>query len=233
MLMWIFRILVVGALTLMIGGIQSFFGEAIWWLALLTAAALYYGESFLVKRAFMQLVLTPFKMKGAVLRGAEAVVHSVSPADPPAPRKSRVSGEAAPDAEAESAAEGESGDDADDDEGVDPDDLVAGHAYYLIDATITPRPSNGKFTHWEPGELVIVDENAPPEETDKSDDEDKGRIHRIELFEDGKFVRDQGMKVAGPFRLRIHAGMPPQILRGKFRYYFEDFGEIEFPPPGA
>src|SRR3989442_15593894 len=66
-----------------------------WWALLLGVVALVVIGKFMAKRLFCRLILTPFKLKGAVLKGATAEVHSVTPVVEP-PLKGTASTEATP-----------------------------------------------------------------------------------------------------------------------------------------
>src|SRR5690349_21635981 len=89
-----------------------------WWAVALVFVGLVFVLPLLAKFALKSLFLTPFKLKGKVLRGATAVVHSVEPTAPPEPEPREA------DAEEIDAGEGEA------------EDLE----YFLVDATITPLP---------------------------------------------------------------------------------------------
>ena len=188
-----------------------------WWGVLLTLAgealALYLVFKFAFRRILAALFMIPFKAKGAVLRGATTAVHSIEAAEAPPSR-----GDASPDDE-----EGDSTVDS-------PRPPALPRAYYRLDVTITPRPPTGRgFQHWEPGELMILPANA---RASLDEDDDTAEVAGLELFQDGRFGPDEGMKYFGPQRLRILFGLKPGAPRRlKFRYYFETFGE--FTMPGA
>src|ERR1043165_2849396 len=54
-----------------------------WWALLLGFVALIVTGKFIVKKLLLHLFLKPFQLKGAVLKGATAEVHSVTPAEAP------------------------------------------------------------------------------------------------------------------------------------------------------
>src|SRR6266581_3642268 len=55
-----------------------------WWAILLGVVGLIFVGKFVIKRLFFRLLLKPFQLKGAVLKGATAEVHSVTPlVEPP------------------------------------------------------------------------------------------------------------------------------------------------------
>src|SRR4051812_30111151 len=120
----------------------------------------------------------PFKMKGAVLRGATAVVHSVESIAP----ATSANGDAQPAPEA----------------GSPPLD------YYLVDVTIRPRLPTGRFKHWEPGELMLVSRDAKADLDGDVDSSTGG----VEVFQDGNFGPDEGYKYFGEQRLRASFGIP-------------------------
>ncbi len=155
-----------------------------------------FALGFVVRRLFE----IPFKMKAAALRGASAEVHSVQATEAPPPVEL---------------------DDEDEEEG-----QKGERAYYLVEATITPRaPVPGQaFRGWEPGELAVADAK---DRIRNLDDHDKTfGIHQLWFIEDGKAIEDEGMKVGGPCRLRFVVGVPNRVTHCKFVYYSECFGEF-------
>src|SRR5436190_3360747 len=79
MLGWILRTVAVGLLFLMIHGGQALVGSPMpWWRSLLAAVTTYFVTAYALKRLFLSAVTAPFKAKGAPLRGAKLVVHSVT-----------------------------------------------------------------------------------------------------------------------------------------------------------
>lgn len=99
-------------------------------------------------------------------------------------------------------------------------------SWYTVEATITPAEAagDGSFKLWEPGELVFVRPDSKPGPP-KDDEEDWGS-EQLEILQDGGFREDEGDKLAGPQRLRLLVGLPPDVKRARFRYYFEVFGEV-------
>ena len=183
-----------------------------WWGSVLLFAGLIlaarYGGGWLIKRLFM----IPFKMKGAVLKGAEIQIHSVVPAQAPAKRESTPS-----DADAQ--------DDNDDEDVSDEEDDKTPRRYYSLDVTITPAPSQGKFQFWEPTELLLVHPSAA---NDIDTDDNSCVISNVEVEEDGEF-RSDGEKYPGPRRLRLLLGVKEGVRELRFRYYFEAFGNVTLP----
>jgi len=102
-------------------------------------------------------------------------------------------------------------------------------ACYDVDLTITPRQRSGSFQHWEPGELVLVPANAWCDLM--SDGPEGAKVLGVEVFGEGRFGPDEGMKYFGPQRLRLRVGVLPGGERSlAFRYYFEKFGTLSLPP---
>jgi hypothetical protein len=136
MMKLILLLVMIGVVAALVGAVKVFG----WWAVLvipvvgLVLAKLVLGR--LVKRLFMM----PFKAKGAVLRGARAQVHGVSPTSAPV---------------------GEDGETLED---------AASRDFYEVEATITPAAdTKGSFQLWEPGELRLVPPGYKPED-DSSDD---------------------------------------------------------------
>ena len=178
-----------------------------WWGSVLMFAGLILVAKFAVKYFLKNLLVMPFKIKGAVLRGATAQVHSIIAVAPPPP------GEGASDANAS----GETG---------------VACTYYQLDVTITPQDATGKFTHWEPGDLTLVRPESGLGVDDETND-GSCTVHSLEVEEEGRFKPYEGMKYPGPRRLRMTLGVQEGVTALKFRYYFEAFGEIRLPAPMA
>lgn len=181
--------------------------QAIGWLAIPAVLAANLVLLFVLKKLIGRLITkaftAPFKAKGAVLRGATAEIHSVTPASAPLRRE----------------------DDEDSASG-------AGELkHYLVDVTVTPASNDGPFQYWEPGDIRLVLPTAKPDDTDG--DDDAGVIHAVRIWQDGAFADDEGMKFPGPQRLELHVGVAPTIREVRFRYYFELFGTVRFPSSTA
>jgi hypothetical protein len=99
---------------------------------------------------------------------------------------------------------------------------------YQVEVTITPANANGAFSLWEPGELRLA---TPGSKIDSSSEENGCDIENIEVEQDGQFVADEGLKYPGPQRLKFRISVPPGTSVVRFRYYFEEFGEIRFGNP--
>lgn len=173
-----------------------------WWgLALLFVAVVVFGK-WAIKRLLKKLFLAPFKMKGAVLHGATARVHSVTPTVAP-PKK----------------------EDAEEEENAGP------RRYYALDVTIEPKAATGNFSHWEPGELRLArpEHHVNPDDDDSSTDDDACDVMELQYEEDGVFKADEGFKFGGAMRLKMTLAVSEGVSRLKFHYYFEEFGEVVLP----
>src|SRR5689334_9031069 len=113
---------------------------------------------YLGKRAFFELVLTPFKMKGRVLRGAASEVHAVE-------KKENAVWRRRPPEEAGSAP-----DDDEDEKTADNTPRV----YYQVEVTITPEATGGAFQHWDIDDLTLVPFDSKPNPRPDGDDGDDG-----------------------------------------------------------
>lgn len=176
-----------------------------WWALLAGAVALVPVSRWVLKRAVMGLFTAPFKMKGAVLKGAAAEVHSVVPTAMPA---SEVAAE-------ESNGHGPS----------------ATPRYFWLDVTVRPTGRSEGFQYWEPGELRLVtpESRLNPDGSDADEGEDACEVTRLEVHQEGTFQEDEGWKLPGPQRLRLLLAVSPGVSALKFRYYFEEFGDVRLP----
>lgn len=205
-----------------------------WWAVLLVvvglAALLIFGLPKLIGYGFKRFFVGMFEGKSRVLRGAEVIVHEV--AEVPRP--------ASLDAE-NPELDGMTADvdyvEVDEDKGEDDEPA----RYIMIDCTITPKPSAGKFQHWEPSELQLCPYDKPTKmDFDGDDDpvgaEDEGHVVEassvgaVESIEDEEDDDDAYGKYHGPMRLRLVFGCPESLQgRAKLRYYFEGIGDIRLP----
>ena len=174
-----------------------------WWALLAGAVALVPISRWVLKRTVVGLFTAPFRMKGAVLKGAAAEVHSVVPTARPA---------------LEVGAEESNGGAA-----------AAARRYFWLDVTVRPTGRSEGFQHWEPGELQLVrpESRLDPHEADEG--EDACEVKRLEVQQEGSFQEDEGWKLPGPQRLRLLLAVQPGVTGLKFRYYFEEFGEVHLP----
>lgn len=200
------KLIVLTALVAVIGGGVAAVKFLPWWGLLLAAAGLGLGGKWLVSRAIRRLLTAPFKLKGAVLRGATAQVHSVIPAAAPVPGQN------------------------------DDETSLSGREHYLLEVSITPAaPAEGPFQLWEPGDLRLVhpDHRLNPDAAEADEDDDHCSIRKVEIEQEGQFLTDDGWKLPGPQRLRLLLAVKPGTPRLKFRYYFENFGEVNLPAAPA
>jgi hypothetical protein len=172
-----------------------------WWSVIVIPVVAIVFLKFVAGRLLKRVFLMPFKAKGAVLKGARAEVHAVTPATRPA---------------ADGDGDGENAD--------------AGlRHFYLVDVTIIPTAAtDGGFGMWEPGELRLIDARKSVSEDDAEGD-DVADIEDVELYQDGAWLQDEGMKYTGPQRLRLTVGVVPDSTTLQFQYYFEAFGQVRLP----
>jgi hypothetical protein len=231
--MQIIRFLVISLLVFVIITVAAFVYLE-WWQAMLVMALVTGGIMLglkLILRSFGnmlgQAMIKAFEVKAAVMAGAKADVHSVTaaPAPPPKPVDEEDDRE---DDEADY-------DDSDDDD--DEPETPRVLAWYRIDVTITPGPSEGSMRHWDVGDLVVVDHAAKPLsfnliDDDDADDPGEGfHFEEVQILEDGELRTDDEGKYEGAKRLNVLVGVPPELHELKFRYYTEQFGRVVLPAP--
>ncbi len=212
--------------------VYSHFG----WTGVLILAGVIVGGALLtpllVKGLLTRLIMMAFQAKGAVLKSATVEIHHISPAEPP---------DRAEELEYHRTLMDEIGEGFDD-ETDDPDDYIAEQLkndaecnWYQIDVTITPKTTAANktpFHLWEPGELMLANPNSTMSFQISDGDEDAGpeaEIHKIQIWEEGEFHDDEGLKYPGPQRLLLHAGVPRGSREAQFMYYFNRFGKFELP----
>lgn len=170
----------------------------------------------LVVKGIQRAILSPFMAKSAVLRNAGVRLHSVTPASRPHRPHEFIEGDGQEDWE-------------------EVDDTTHLHQYdnydfYHVDVTITPQPdASATFQLWEPGELLLVDGNTQSITPGNDEDNDFGLVEDVMVWQNGDWAVDEIGKYEGPQRVRLHVGIPPNAQNARLRYYFEVFGEIEFP----
>lgn len=220
MIGWMLRTLAVGVLFLVVHGVQALFRAGLpWWGSLLAAVGTYLVGGVLVRALAHKLMIAPFKAKGAPLRGARLVVHSVTCIAAPMPK-------AQP---AMAMAGGGSGDDDDCPECAqeEQDEPPADWRWFRLDATVAPpEMTDGPFRGWAPGELGLVAHDADTSPKAPTDD-GMAIIRSVEYFENGSFREDEGMDFVGERRLRLTFACAPALRKAKLRYYFEGFGTID------
>lgn len=220
MISWILRVAAVAVLFLAIHGISALAGGVLpWWGSLLAATGTYVVVGLALKAMFFRLMTAPFKAKGAPLKGARLVVHSVTAVAAPVAKPRLVLAHAGGGCD-EDACEGEE----------TTDSTPADWRWYCLDATVSPPAmSEGPFRGWQPSELRIVPVDADTSPRASTDAEDCAEIKSVEYFEDGSFVADEGMSFEGERRLRMTIACAPELSTAKLRYYFEGFGRIDLP----
>ena len=144
------------------------------------------------KRLVMSFFMGAFKAKSAVLKGASARVHAITPAEPWKP---------------------------DDEEDDDPFELEEPRHWVHFDLeVIVPENPETPMNFWDPSELALVGENADPDDFEA--DEAVGDVYGVEVMQNGAWVAlDE--KVSGSQRLRLHVAARPGVDRFRIRYYFE------------
>jgi hypothetical protein len=189
-----------------------------WWAILVGFIVGVLAIVLAIKLLMHRLLVAPFLAKGRVLKGATMVVHSNEPGEAPAwddEHKEELRETGAPETDEELAEELAR-------------EKECEHAFYWIEATITPREPKGGFTHWEPSELVLM----PPEANAADiDAEDVGGVFETYVWIDGQFREDEDGKYPGEQRVRLLVGIEPTMQRAKFRYYLCDLCDVEFPSP--
>jgi len=192
-----------------------------WWALLIVAVLAIVSFKYFVRWVF----LMPFKMKGAVLHGAKLEVHSVQATPKPA-KPTKAQKEKSDDDEAGEAGEADEEDEEDEEDDSEPDSSKPElpRDYYWVEATLTPDSAAGKsFKHWEPGELIVSRPGRNPMD-DQSDD--VGELDQLQVFENGVFKPDQGMKYPDAQRLRLLLAVLPELREVQLNYYFETLGSI-------
>ncbi|MEM1011853.1 MAG: hypothetical protein AAGI46_06490 [Planctomycetota bacterium] len=178
-----------------------------WWgavIAIIGGLGLAVVAVRLLSARLISYVLTmPFRMKGRTLKDAGLTVHAVARAEPP-------------------------------DRFRPTDDVAVPLVWTTIDCTISPRPSSGIFTFWDSGDLMLVDYNDVV--CVRNDPDSDGAVGGPSPWEE-LLVKDDGSselvtgKLAGPARLRLSFGLPPDFPnRVKLQYYFTSFGDIDLSP---
>ena len=175
-----------------------------WWGLLLGAVALIVIGKFLIKRLFFRLLVTPFKLKGAVLKAATVEVHSLTAAAAPPPT------------------EGEPAD-------ATPRTWYSLEVTIRPGGASTPF---GAWEPGEL-RLVAPESVLDPSPDTLGGDDDTCEIKSVEVQQEGAFQPDDGMKLPGQQRLKLLIGVKPSAGGLKFRYYFEEFGSVMLPTPAA
>ena len=100
--------------------------------------------------------------------------------------------------------------------------------FYTVDVTISPRPKLGPFKFWEPGELGLLPASVKVSAMESAPE--RVGVSGVEVFQNGRFLPDEGMKYFGPQRLRLLVSAKRGAeRRQRFLYYFEAFGIVTLP----
>jgi len=162
---------------------------------------------FLAGRMLRKAFEAPFAAKGAVLRDAGVVVHSVTPTTAPPENPDEPEDE--------------------DEERSPAPDLPC--AWYLVELTISPGPTIGPFQLWEPGELILTGPEARSSRNMGDLEDHQFELREIWIQDGVGWSEDDGSKYAGEQRLRLLIGAPTTTRQARLRYYFEVFGTIDLP----
>jgi hypothetical protein len=170
-----------------------------WWALALGAVALFMLGKLFVGRMIRKLFLMPFRAKGAVLKGASAQIHSISPV---------------------------SATEVDIEDARQPRDHYLVEVTITPAAESANGPFGlwepGELRLVRP-ESVLRPESDEPDDVDET-----CNVTRIQIEDNGQWTDDEGMKYGGPQRLRFYLAVQPGTRGLKFRYYFEEFGAIRF-----
>jgi hypothetical protein len=183
-----------------------------WWGTVAVVMGLIVLGKFAAGRLMVWAITIPFKWKGAVLKGATVEVHSVTASGPPPPTPG----------------------DEPHGEKVSADEAGSRREQFRLDVTVNPSLApGGKFSNWSPSELVLVKPESKLRIHGRDDDDDSCEVKRVEVYHAGQFQEDDGASYPGSQRVLLWVGVRPGVTRLKFRYYFEDFGEVALPPANA
>lgn len=210
-----------------------------WWQAILVSLGTFllmvFAARLLIKSAIGQignLAKEMFRTKSRVLEGATVEVHSVKPTPAPPELLQELRAELA-----------EAADEEDPDEDDEPaespaekfDKMIHNSNWYEIEVTIFPKPeSAGPMTHWDVDDLRLVSIDAKAVELfDGAEAEDDSMnefpLYHLKLVSDGFHSEPDQPKFLGPQRLQFVTRVDKSVRAIKFRYYFEDFGNIPLP----
>ena len=212
--MKIVRFLLAGLLLFVVLTIVAFV-YLDWWQALIVVlaviVAIVAGVKYLLRnigRMLSDNMIKLFEVKSQVLRGAEAQVHSVEGTPPPPPPANPCSYDTTP------------------------------HPanYYRIEVTIIPAAARGPMSHWDLDDLRLIPFDTPATSLKEMADEGSADaegydLQDVKIMGEGRFVDATEGKYEGAQQLRLLVGVPPHVRALKFRYYSEQFGHIELPPP--
>jgi hypothetical protein len=192
-----------------------------WWGKILLPVLVILVLYFFTERILTMLFMIPFRMKGKVLRGATAKVHSVRSITAPPKEPDEIEAE----------------------EQSPPDPTPVDH--FEIDVTIIPKGHSGGFQLWEPSELVLIrPESKPVTGDDEScstlkvifikdsslQPERKEHFAKLTGVESPEELDDDDSpdgKYFGPQRIQMTIRVKRGVKKLVFAYYFEKFGEVE------
>jgi len=194
-----------------------------WYSIVALGVVLLAGGTALNRFAFRRLLMVPFRLKGAALKGAQAEVHGLveAPLPPAGPTDLH-----------HRQADGPQDDHSDRDlreERTDRRAEIARRRWRFLEVTIKPREPNGQGSlRWEPGGLLLVGPDARADDI-AADLERTGpcMVAACEVHDGHAFRPYDGMSCDGPRRIRLHIGVLPEARQLQFRYYLELFGRVD------
>lgn len=197
------KLIVILVLALVIG-LPIAAGQILpWWGTLLVLVAemvaILTAGPRLIALGVKRYLMAMFQRKSAVLRGAQVIVRGVELVPDPTPAEKR-------------------GEDA------------GPVRHVKVDFTITPKSGQSEMVLYDPLELMLVRYDAVA-----SANEDPTADDSVAMATQVRLVDEQGQesecdKLSGTQRLRIVFGVSPKLAgRAKFRYYFEQFGDLMLP----
>ena len=190
---------------------SMYFGYLPLWLGIGLILTYFVGK-FILGKAFTRLFSAPFKMKGKALEGAQVEFHGHVWTNPP-----------------EDQGMSDDEDDEDDMSDEEEDDEVHETLRYAwIDLTITPQERSEGFTHWEPGELLLLPGEGSIAGLDSLDD--AYTVDDVRIVVDGQEVEDEDGKYRGPLRIKILVGLPEDKNEFTLAYYFESLETLRLAP---
>jgi len=183
-----------------------------WWAGVGLLACLAVSGRLLAATLFRRFLPGMFEAKSAVLRGARARVHAVTPAPEPKGEfdDEFADGFASPFADA-------------DGDAIEPTPGVWRYVDVTIEVPERGSNQDSAMTMWDPGELMIVEPRARPGKAANLDgfDDHLGGVHSVDVMQGGNWVALDGDKLLGTQRVRLHVDVRPGADLFKLRYYFE------------
>ncbi len=194
-----------------------------WWGTLLFIAAegasLLWGIPRLIRFGARRFATGLFTAKSRVLRGAMVQIHRVELQEGPEP------------AQAVGLIEDQSEDGPVSAVKRSDRAMPIGQRFVLIEFTITSRKGASRMQFYEPDELMLIAFNSKIDiSSDPTSDDTAGVIRKCVIVDENGVETEDFDKVTGPNRLRTIFRCPPTLVgRAKFRYYFEQFGDVMLP----